>query len=227
MHTYLERGSFRWWPKIGGPALEISWPAWSIGIELNLHCGDYRHTIIYLRIMFGLFQVHIPLGWLKREYGVGDEPQWGIMLSREFGLVWHWGERYRYHDWPFHTILLEQRYLGKSGEWTEKRKGLSGHCEDMDDSWTETHPYTYTLLSGEVQHRQATIRRERWVRGRHILSRFGWPSRVRHCIFVEFDDEVGEETGSWKGGCIGCGCDMLDGETPLETLRRMEAERKF
>jgi len=39
--------------------------------------------------------------------------------------------------------------------------------------------------------------------------------------------EVGERTGEWKGGTTGCGYQMLPNETPLETLRRMEKERKF
>lgn len=46
-------------------------------------------------------------------------------------------------------------------------------------------------------------------------------------IDVEFNAEVGERTGSWKGGCIGCGYQMNPNETPLQALRRMEAERKF
>ena len=37
----------------------------------------------------------------------------------------------------------------------------------------------------------------------------------------------GERNGSWKGGVLGCGWDMLKGETPLDTLRRMERERRF
>lgn len=57
------------------------------------------------------------------------------------------------------------------------------------------------------------------------------PERPRvmevRAIDVQFSDEVGERTGSWKGGTIGCGYNMLPGESPLDTLRRMEAERKF
>ena len=52
-------------------------------------------------------------------------------------------------------------------------------------------------------------------------------SKKRRSIDIDFNDEVGEETGSWKGGCTGCGYTMLDGELPEQTLRRMEKERKF
>ncbi len=38
---------------------------------------------------------------------------------------------------------------------------------------------------------------------------------------------VGERTGSWKGGTIGCGNDLLPGETMEQSLRRMERDRTF
>ena len=51
--------------------------------------------------------------------------------------------------------------------------------------------------------------------------------RVSKYINIDFSDEVGERSGSWKGGRLGCSYNMQPGETPLQTLRRMEAERKF
>ena len=38
------------------------------------------------------------------------------------------------------------------------------------------------------------------------------------------DGEVGEQSGSWKGGVIGTGYTMKRGETAEMTLRRMEVE---
>jgi hypothetical protein len=51
-------------------------------------------------------------------------------------------------------------------------------------------------------------------------------NRIRTTIGVEFNDEVGERSGSWKGGTLGCGYEILPNETPLMCLRRMEKERK-
>ncbi len=51
--------------------------------------------------------------------------------------------------------------------------------------------------------------------------------RVVTSIDVTFNDEVGERSGSYNGGCIGCGYDLLTNETPEQCLRRMEMERKF
>jgi hypothetical protein len=54
-----------------------------------------------------------------------------------------------------------------------------------------------------------------------------WKKMVHTSIDVKFDGEVGERTGSWKGGTIGCSYEMLPHETPENTLRRMESEREF
>jgi hypothetical protein len=98
--------------------------------------------------------------------------------------------------------------------------------KSAEQSVSETYDYTYTLKSGEVQHRKATVYVDRMT----WRARW-WPlvpiSKVQTCISVSFDDEVGEKSGSWKGGCTGCGYEMKLGETPMECLRRMERERKF
>lgn len=57
--------------------------------------------------------------------------------------------------------------------------------------------------------------------------RLPFPWKTRQSIDVHFSDEVGDAAGSWKGGVIGTGWDMLPGETMEQTLRRMEAERRF
>jgi len=88
-------------------------------------------------------------------------------------------------------------------------------------------PYTYKLKSGEIQERTATFYIDRYEWRRRIWPWAPWFNKRVDLIEVSFDDEVGERTGSWKGGTIGCGYDMRPGETGLQTLRRMERERKF
>ena len=97
------------------------------------------------------------------------------------------------------------------------------HREHKVLSEPETHPYTYTLRSGEVQQRQATIKAEQ-----RTWTRWWLPfKRVSRYIDIDFNGEVGERSGSWKGGVLGCGYEMNPGETPLQTLRRMEVDRQF
>lgn len=127
-----------------------------------------------------------------------------------------------YFPWYFKHLKTE--YLLKDG-WKKEEKG-----DDFwnSDKWSdkilyEEYDYQYNLKSGDIQNVKAKIHQvkrywKRWF-GLHVIS--------RHVIEIEFNEEVGERTGSWKGGCIGCSYEIKDGETPLECLRRMETERIF
>lgn len=95
--------------------------------------------------------------------------------------------------------------------------------------WTQKHgeklkaPYRYTLRSGRVQERTATYQHSQSL---HTRPWIPW-RMLTDSIDVDFDGEVGEREGSWKGGTLGCGYVMKRGETPTECLRRMERERQF
>ena len=95
------------------------------------------------------------------------------------------------------------------------------------DLWRAELPYTYALRSGEVQERRATISVEELEHRRRWLMWCPLFALVRKSIKVEFSGEVGEGTGSWKGGTMGCGYEMKKGESPEDCLRRMERSRKF
>lgn len=90
-----------------------------------------------------------------------------------------------------------------------------------------THEYIYVRASGEVQHRHATINGEEREYRLYYVPWLPWPRQRFRSINVVFDDEVGERTGSWKGGTIGCGYDWRRGESQENALRRMERERKL
>jgi hypothetical protein len=96
-----------------------------------------------------------------------------------------------------------------------------------DGREVEVHPYTYVLKNGTVQNRAATITGEerewRWL----WFQWLPWPRKISRSIDIRFDDEVGERSGSWKGGTTGCGYEWRKGETMLDALRRMERDRKM
>ncbi len=177
----------------------------------------------YSLCIFGYF---IPLLFLDRLVYQPDEimHSWGFtLMDRSIGL-W-WGRKSKFISFPWDWKFIKHEVRRPDGSWVPyiaeyENKGSDGR-------WTETYPYRYVLQRGEIQERTATVfveRREwRWLWAKWL----SWPSLKRQCIAVEFNDEVGERTGSWKGGCVGCGYDMKPGETPLDTLRRMERERVF
>ena len=113
-------------------------------------------------------------------------------------------------------------------EYRGKKHRLDFWREDWDKiMWKEVHPYTYVLNSGEVQHVNATIHVKEREWRMHWLMWVPFIKRVIRAVEVNFDAEVGEGTGTFKGGTVGCNYSMLPGEKPVDTLKRMERDRKF
>lgn len=116
------------------------------------------------------------------------------------------------------------------GDYPDRRKEFEWPYKDGRKMHIDV--YHYKLRHGEWQKRIATyhVSRMTWHKRYQkwpFMSWAKWPVSVRTSIDVRFNDEVGERSGSWKGGTIGCSYEMLPGETPQQTLRRMEKERKF
>ena len=139
-----------------------------------------------------------------------------------------WVRGWKSFNFPWAFEFWKREVLHKTGDTTHWRKEERGDDFWDKEKWKnqivlETYPYTYTLKSGEKQERTATIYQEKryWRRWFNLLS------KCNHYIEIEFSDEVGERSGSYKGGCIGCSYKVNKGETPLECLRRMEKGRKF
>lgn len=186
---------------------------------------------------YGKVYLHLPI-----KTGIDDceSPEWGFYLYGHYSkwyrfdsLVICYGDdkrKYIYMPWTrewFRTSLL----MKDCTTWENETKG-NRDKSFWDDKWHETafrevHPYAYTLKDGTVQSVNAAImvkqmeHRPRWFMWTSLFS------RVSTYIDINFSDEVGEHAGSWKGGVVGCSYDMIKGETPLDTLKRMEKERKF
>ena len=123
-------------------------------------------------------------------------------------------------DFDYHSVYYEDRYTNKKEKWKERWEK-----EEAAKRLTEkTYDYTYIRKSGEVQRRKATVCVERRVWTMRWLP---LKKLIRTSIWVTFNEEIGEKVGSWKGGVTGAGNDVLDGESPLQSLRRMESVRKF
>lgn len=170
-----------------------------------------------------------------------ESRQWGFYIYyhgflSETDFVICKGSKTKHIDFPWNLEWYRTSHLAEWGPdqpmiWLIEYKG---HRLDYWDTekhgetfWKETHPYTYVLESGEVQERQATIRVKEmeWRRKGWMWSPF--LNQVIKSIDVQFDKEVGERTGSWKGGTVGCGYELLPNESPYQCFKRMEKERKF
>jgi len=195
--------------------------------------GMFSHNTLIVAPLFFSVYLHLP----TRKHGDGcmrdKEPQYGFYTIDQ-SIVWKWGTEYHSFSWPlfsFHHQSTEVLTLDRQPVWIEysgkKQKDWTvRHTEEEAAKKANcfTTRYLYQLKSGKVQERTATVSVGRMTWGRKW---FPFLKKIRTSIDVTFSDEVGERSGSWKGGCIGCGYDMLKNETPMQCLRRMERDRKF
>lgn len=130
-------------------------------------------------------------------------------------------------DLPFFSYSFVGHWIqGKDRKWyrMDNSPAMSAVKFRETSAYSETHPYTYTMRSGVVQHRIATctLEQRKWHR-----KWFPFLTKEHKVIDIQFSDEVGERSGSWKGGVIGCSYEIKPGENIVDCLRRMEQERKF
>lgn len=225
----------RWRDKCYESKYLIFYWGWHFDISFEL-CGYFdNRPRINLDLIFFSLTLIFPFrnSWTDE----CDPPKWGIAIHGNIFWIYRGGKGNMnggnkwwtmYMPWSYQWVRTSN--LRKDGTWEHERK--NDRKDFYKDEWkkiiwNETYPYIYILKSGVVQERLATIKVEerewRW----HWLKWIPITKKIRKTISVDFNDEVGERTGSWKGGTLGCGYDMLPGETPLATLRRMEKERKF
>lgn len=156
-----------------------------------------------------------------------EYPDYGIIFYSVNGEtpnhIWiRRGYRGKTINFPWAYKFWKREVLFKDGNWF---RGEDFWDKDKygDLVLRETFPYTYILKSGEKQERTATVYQEK----RYWRNWFKLNTMMRHYLEIEFSDEVGDRSGSWKGGTIGCSFLMNKGETSEQALRRMEQTRKF
>ena len=244
----LKSWAYRWlglievsWKYTRFTWLEVSFePRPAVALELINFGDDYEGhfsfkfalgwPVVYLRLPFGRRQ---PQGDMLDGWGFTTGPDGASELHL------NWGDRCRIVHLPWSWGWHRTSYLMADGSWLDetRRDRLASddtyehYCAIRDkrtaDQWSETYDYRYTLRNGTVQERKAKVTMREMESRRRMLRWTGLGARVVRSIDFEFSDEVGERSGTWKGGCIASGEAMRPGETPLDTFRRMERERRF
>lgn len=210
---------------------------WGWTFDLSYEtCGyfDARHRINLDLIFFSL-TIILPI--YSKHTDECQSPKWGISYHNNTFWIYRGGKGNMNGGTKWWTINMPWQYdwvrtsaLRKDGTWEhETKRDEKNFYEDKwkDILWIEAHPYTCVLKSGEIQEVLATIKVEEREWRQLWLKWTSFNNRVRKTIDVDFNDEVGEKRGTWKGGCTGCNYLMKHGELPIQTLRRMEKERKF
>lgn len=234
----------------GGSAIfrwgEIS-RGWGITLQL-INRGEDQDWLLHVNPIYGHLYLKLPLPHRKP---AGDD------LMERWGFCWRWGREWGSGDtieleWntrrlrltmPWQWVFHRHSTLAPDGRsWMHELAGFNVRHGEVPielpvtknfwsyrdlPRWNREFPYRYALRSGEIQERTATVGIEEMEWRMRWLCWLPWPRLKRRTIDITFSDEVGERSGSWKGGCIACGYEFRRNETAEECLRRMERERKF
>lgn len=190
-----------------------------------------ERAMINICLGWGQLFLHLPI---KSGINECEYPQYGFYFYGEGKFFesfwWCWGRKNYCFYMPWAWEWVRTSNLRKDGTWEHEVNGeRKNFYEDKwkDILWSESYHYAYILKSGKIQERIATIKvEEREWRWRWLIN-LPFPRIINKTIDINFNEEVGERTGSWKGGTLGCSYTMKSGELPIHTLRRMERERKF
>ena len=145
-------------------------------------------------------------------------------------LVLLFGQKSKHIDMPWALQFTSSELLDFDLKTVFERKAnakMSDYFKEfyrLKQSIERPYPFTYVLKNGTIQNRTAKvcIERRTWS-----MNWFRWVKKVSTTISIDFDEEVGEKSGSWKGGCTGCNYDLLDNETPEQALRRLESQKDY
>ncbi len=220
--------------KIGKFEITTYW-GWS-GLSFRYETAGYedgRHQILFFPLFVKFF---ITLPWGKGD-GDCEVPTYGFYTQKNaLVLCWNRKNKFLWVPWTWEWVRTSR--LLKDNTWAhDTRKTPKSFYKDewKELVWQEQHPYHYVYYKRnpgdelpEVSRAIATIgvgeMEWRWRIFRKLVI---GPKKVSKSIKIDFSDEVGAGRGSWKGGVLGCGYDLREGEEPLLALRRMEKERRF
>lgn len=120
-------------------------------------------------------------------------------------------------NWRF----IGQKWYGLHGELLR----TGGHKWDDDYAFEQSMPKaSFEFYDYDGKHITASthIEEREWRFGTgwfKWLSLFRRP-KIRRSLAINFSEEVGPEKGSWKGGTLGHGIDILSGELHEQAFRR-------
>lgn len=82
--------------------------------------------------------------------------------------------------------------------------------------------FSLTDFDGEQIDVETYVEEREWRLGTGWFRWLGYiaPKRLRRTLDIRFKKEVGPEKGSWKGGVVGAGIEMLPGESQEQAFRR-------
>lgn len=211
----------------------VGWKSRDFEITYRTEGYQYNNAEIHISI-FGWHSM-FSLPWSHKRDCFKEEKWYGVFVHDKT-IFGQWGWKMKGWELPFVSYGIAvrwERYKGDPDSYIissqdKKNWGLhpsrtnyKGGCQDPT-----TWEYDYTdPYDGEVVPCKFWVEEIEWRRKwLHWTKMF---SKTTRFIEIEFSKEMGSRKGTWKGGTIGCGYDLLPDEHPRDCIRRMEKEYKF
>ncbi len=218
--------------------------------SLTVYAFGWVAKVNMPRLVRPLLIKHVPTSWtaetiarLGRDYYYEAHPrEYGFCLSDGhlslyLGAQTHdslttqsWGCFLPWTQWRFHRFSL---YDTRGSEfWTQfERDRKRGAGRRLCEYWDAQHAaekacpsvsFDFTDYDGSRITAKTRIEEREWHFGQGYFRWLSWfrKPKIRRSLDLEFSEEVGPEKGSWKGGTMGHGIDMLPGELHEAAFRR-------
>lgn len=170
--------------------------------------------------------------WANGSKGYWDEHprEYGFSLSDGFlhvSLGAQTGDSTTTQDWSWFLPWKQWRVI--SNRIYNADGSLAGDVAKM--SWNDRSKVMdgvtkqkFAIIDYDGQRVEVETYADEWVR-RLGTGWFRWlgyvvPKQTRRSLSISFKSETGPEKGSWKGGTMGTGIEMLDGESQEQAFRR-------
>ena len=165
----------------------------------------------------GYWEVHrqeFGFSWVERAFHVHYGPQTHdstTTKSRCFFVPWQ--------NWRF----VRHSLYGLAGEhhWTESDRRDWAAYHAAKDACPKA-AFAFLDYDGERIVATTMIEEREWLFGEGAFKWLSWfrKPKIRRSLAIDYSAEVGDRKGSWKGGTMGTGIDMLPGELHDAAFRR-------
>lgn len=199
-------------PNIVRPWRKKVYPNWDAATVERLG-RDWYWNVVPRQYGFSLSDGHLSVYFGRETHDSSTEQRWGCFLP--------------WTQWRHVRHALYD--LSGAHFWTEPKGDASSRLGG--DGWKiyqaakDACPraaFAFTDFDGQPLTATTRIEEREWHFGAGWFKWLAWFRRpkIRRSLDVEFSDETGRDKGSWKGGTIGTGIDMLPGELHEAAFRR-------
>lgn len=211
-----------------GWALRLQIPRWLIRPYKVKHIAESWDAATIARIGRNWYYQIFP-----REYGISLSNMGNgyDFLQVHYGPQTHdsittksWSKHLPWKQW---RCVRWSIYLPDGALFATEPKGKFFEFCRTRDECPKSH-FVFRDYDGAVITAACTIEEREWHKGDGWFKWLKWFCKpmIRRSLDIHFSAETGPGKGSWKGGTIGHGIEMKDGETPGQAFERYcETER--